>query len=117
MSRLEKIEGTAWRELTQAPLAVLVLGKSDCEACSAWSEELTKFLETDVEWKDVRFGKLLLDQPGQTDFKRENRWIAELDVLPFTQIYVDGKRSKGFAGNGTERLVTRLRSVRGQATE
>ena len=105
MGRVEKLEGERWRELIRAPLAVLVLGKSDCEACSAWSRELEGFLEQDEEWRSVRFGKILLDERGLVDFKRANPWIAELDVLPFTQIYVDGERSKSFAGGGIERLV------------
>ena len=109
---LEKLEGERWRDLIRAPLAVLVLGKSDCEACAGWTRELETFLEGDAEWGDVRFGKILLDDRGLADFKRANPWIAELDVLPFTQIYVDGERSKSFAGGGIERLVSRLRSLR-----
>ena len=30
-----------------APRSVLMLGKSDCEACASWTEELSKFLESD----------------------------------------------------------------------
>lgn len=111
MPRIEKLEGDRWREFIRAPVAVLVLGKSDCEACSAWSRELETFLEKDQEWRDVRFGKILLDERGLIDFKRANPWIAELDVLPFTQIYTAGERSKSFAGGGIERLVNRLRSL------
>ena len=110
--RIEKLEGERWRELIRAPLAVLILGKSDCEACSAWSHELETFLAEDQEWKDVSFGKILLNERGLVDFKRANPWIAELDVLPFTQIYVDGERSKSFAGGGVDRLVSRLQSLK-----
>jgi len=113
MPRLEKLEGTAWRDLVQAPVAVLVLGKSDCEACRAWSEEIEQFLaQGGEETAGVRFGKIVLDERGLIDFKRANPWIAGLDVLPFTQIWVDGERSKSFAGGGIERLRNRLRSVR-----
>jgi hypothetical protein len=38
-------------------------------------------------------------------------WLAEVDELPFNQLYVDGQRSKAWPGGGVERLVTRLRSV------
>ncbi|HZP41327.1 MAG TPA: hypothetical protein VFD84_07430 [Candidatus Binatia bacterium] len=116
MSRLEQVDGQRWRELVAAPLAVLVLGKSDCPACAAWSEELEQFLATDGEWRHVRFGKVLLDKGGLIDFKRANPWIAELDVLPFTQIWARGERAKGFAGGGVERLVARLRALTGSAS-
>lgn len=111
MSRLEAIDAKNWREFVDSPRAVLMIGKSDCEACASWTKELEAFLESDQEWKDVRFGKILLDRPGQIDFKRANPWIAELDVLPFNQIYAAGERKKSFAGSGVERLVNRLRSL------
>ena len=109
--RLEAVDNKNWREFVAAPKSVLMLGKSDCAACAEWTAELEQFLATDEEWKDVRFGKMLLDKPGLIDFKRANPWIAELDVLPFNQIYLSGERSKSFAGGGVERLVNRLRNL------
>jgi len=111
MARLEAVDNKNWREFVASPRSVLMLGKSDCAACASWTEELQTFLESDEEWKDVRFGKILLDKPGLIDFKRANPWIAELDVLPFNQIYMGGERSKSFAGGGVERLVNRLRNL------
>jgi hypothetical protein len=113
MSRLEPVGPGEWREFISAPLAVLMLGKSDCDACAGWTTELEGFLADDQEWQGVRFGKMLLDKGGLFEFKKENPWLAELDVLPFTQIYSEGERLKGFAGGGIERLVNRLRSIRG----
>ena len=112
MPRLEKLDGEAWRDLVAAPLAVLVLGKTTCEACRAWTDELEGALRDDPDFADVRAGKILLDERGLADFKRANPWIAELEQLPFTQIYVNGERSKSFAGGGIERLRNRLRSLR-----
>ena len=111
MARLEAIDASNWREFVGSPRAVLMIGKSDCEACASWTQELEGFLENDQDWKDVRFGKILLDRPGLIDFKRSNTWIADLDVLPFNQIYAAGERKKSFAGSGVERLLTRLRSL------
>jgi hypothetical protein len=108
MSRLEALDGKSWQEFVAAPAAVLVLGKSGCEACASWTSELEHFLAEDRRWPSVRFGKLLLDTPGLVSFKRANPWVAELDVLPFNVIYVKGQRSKEFAGGGVERLITRL---------
>jgi len=115
-ARLEKIDGQNWEAFLAAPVAVLMLGKSDCEACAAWTAELEAFLASDERWRQVRFGKLLLDKPGLIAFKRANPWIAELDVLPTTVVYVNGKEEKRFAGSGVERLVTRLeRATEGAA--
>ena len=111
MSRLEHIDGSNWQEFVGAPAAVLMLGKSDCDACAAWTAELERFLEADTEWTHVRFGKVLLDKGGLVTFKRAHTWIAELDVLPFTQIFVNGARWKSFAGGGVERMLTRLRQL------
>lgn len=113
MSRLEAIGPDNWEEFLKAPLAVLMLSKSDCAACSAWTEELQTFLQTDEDFKDVRFGKMLLDQRGLTGFKRASPWLADLDVLPFNVIYKDGDKAKEFAGSGMTRLVNRLNSLRG----
>ena len=108
MQRLETLDGKTWEAFTQAPTAVLMLGKTDCEACRAWTEELNTFLESDERFKDVRFGKILLDTPGLVSFKRANPWLAEVDVLPFNVIYQGGSREKSFAGSGVERLTNRL---------
>ena len=85
-----------------------MLGKSDCPACAAWTEELTAFLEGDSEWTSVRFGKLLLDQPGLGSFKKANPWLAGLKDLPLNLIYIKGEKVKEFLGSGTERLANRL---------
>jgi len=111
VGRLEQIDGRTWEDLLRAPVAVLMLGKSDCAACAAWTDELTRFLAIDREWTHVRFGKMLLDKGGLIGFKRAHPWIAELDVLPFNQIFVAGKRGKSFAGGGVDRLVNRLRQI------
>jgi hypothetical protein len=111
VSRLEQIDGRNWEDFVRAPVAVLMLGKSDCEACAGWTAELEGFLAADSEFTRVRFGKVLLDEGGLVGFKRAHPWIAELDVLPFTQIFVAGERAKSFAGSGVERLVNRLRQV------
>ncbi len=111
MSRLETITRENWEEFLAAPAAVLMLGKSDCPACAAWSEELGAFLDGGTEWTSVRFGKLLLDQPGLGAFKKANPWLADLKDLPFNLVYVEGEKVKEFLGSGTDRLSNRLRRV------
>ena len=114
-NRLEKLDGKNWEAFVASPAAVLMLGKSDCAACAAWTEELESFLEADARWTHVRFGKLLLDTPGLVSFKRANPWIAELHDLPTNLVYVNGVEAKRFAGGGVDRLVTRLERALGEA--
>lgn len=114
MNRLETLDGTNWEEFTKAPAAVIMLGKTDCAACSDWTEELSSFLESDERFKDVRFGKMLLDKPGLVSFKKASPWLSKVDVLPFNVIYINGEREKTFAGKGVERLTNRLERLMGE---
>jgi hypothetical protein len=112
MSRkLENLDGGSWREFLAAPKAVLILGKSDCENCARWSAELDEFLSHDEEFADVRFGKMMLDQRGLIEFKKENSWLAEVEVLPFNVLYSGGEKRKEYAGGGLDRLLNRLRKI------
>ena len=109
MAEIEKIDGKNWKEFVEAPLAVLMLGKSDCKACNDWTEELNGFLAEDSEFGDVRFGKMLLDTPGLVSFKRANPWVAEVDALPTNIIFKEGENVKLWAGGGADRMANRLR--------
>ena len=109
MDRLEILDRETWEPFLAAPAAVLMLGKTDCPACAAWTEELKTFLAEDAEWQNVRFGKLELDRPGFGGFKKLNPWIGDLTDLPYNVIYVNGERIKEWLGGNVERLVNRLR--------
>lgn len=104
---LEVVDNSNWEELCSGT-AVLMIGKSDCAACIEWTEELTTYLAGEVEFPDIRYGKITLDKPGLHQFKKANTWIAEITDLPCTVIYVNGERTKSFYGKGTERLNKRL---------
>ena len=110
-SRLEILDRETWREFLDSPGAVLILGKSDCDSCAAWTQELETFLADDTEWSNVRFGKIELDRGGLGAFKKETPWLAEVKDLPFTLVYVNGEKKKEFLGSGIERLVNRMRRV------
>jgi hypothetical protein len=114
MPRLESIDGTNWEGFLGAPWSVLMLGKSECEHCAEFTEELQAFLAADRAYADVRFGKMLLDRGGLATFKRANPWLAELDVLPYTVIYRSGRKLAEFAGGGIARLESRLERVRSE---
>ena len=80
-----------------------MLGKSDCDHCNEFTEELHTFLAADQTYADVRFGKILLDRGGLASFKRANPWLADVDVLPYTLIYRGGQKVAEFAGGGIGR--------------
>ncbi len=93
-----------WKEFLQAPIAVLIIGKNGCHACETWTEELQTF---EIP-SGVRIGKILLDTPELGRFKINQPWVAEIDVLPFNAIYVNGELKKQWAGGGINRLSNRL---------
>lgn len=107
------IDGSNWETFLNAPWSVLMLGKSDCDHCAAYTEELQGFLGADQTYGDVRFGKMLLDRGGLATFKRANPWLANVDVLPYTLIYRTGEKVAEFAGGGIARLEARLQRLRG----
>lgn len=106
--RLEEVDGSNWQEFVESDTAVLMLGRTDCDACVMYTDELLEFLAEDDEWTDVRFGKMLLDQPGLASFKQKAGWLSEVSDLPYTAIYSNGELEKTFAGNGVDRLTNRL---------
>ena len=110
--RLEEVTPSNWREFLEAPAAVMLLGKEDCENCKTWSAELVDFLETDETFTEVRFGKLMINEMGFSEFKREHgEWLAHVSVLPYNLIIKDGVIQKRYAGGGLQRLLTRLGKV------
>lgn len=114
---LEELNGDNWQSFVQSPLAVLVLGKSDCQHCIEWSELLKAHLAENPNWFDgeVRIGKITLDTKGLTSFKRANQeWLKTLDVLPYNAIYQNGEKIKEFAGLGVDRLTNRLARILGE---
>jgi hypothetical protein len=108
MTELEIIDRKSWEEFLQSPVAVLMLGKNDCQACADWTEELNTWFASDTAPSDVRFGKILLDTPGMGRFKIAQPWVSEIDILPFNAIFIDGERVKEWAGGKLSRLQNRL---------
>lgn len=114
MAKFEEVGRDNWEEFINSPRAVLMLGKTDCPACHAFAQELDAYCESTPDWEDVRFGKLILNQPGLAGFKKQSPWLADVRDLPFTIIYADGEAHKKFLGGGIQRLVNRLERVFGE---
>lgn len=105
MVDVELLTKDNWQDFLKEAKAVLMLGKTTCEACKEWTADLK-------EWSDspegIRFGKINLDEPGWGRFKLQEKWVSEVDVLPFNAIYIDGENKKSWAGGGLDRLSNRL---------
>ena len=93
--------------MTQPDFNLCIKNLKDFDSCDAWFSEL----ETYEIPPEIRLGKLQLDSPGLGRFKIENNWVANIDILPFNAIYVDGEVTKQWAGGGIERLQTRLNQI------
>jgi hypothetical protein len=93
-----------------AERAVLVLTLSTCGACAAYEAELLDRRQ-DGELVGVTLAKLVLDRPGATRFKRDNTWLAELEFLPHTVLYVQGTPVEEFATSHAGYLVERLAAL------
>jgi len=101
---MEHLGRDDWEEFLSSPIAVLMLGKNGCVACTEWTSELEDWQIPD----GVRLGKILLDTPGLGRFKIAHEWVSKVDMLPFNAIYVAGELKKSWAGGGIERLQNRL---------
>lgn len=109
---LKMLDGENWRDFMAGDNVFLMLGKSDCAACNTWTDELKTWLGGEAALKNVAFGKLLLDQRGLTDFKREHgAWLKDVHDLPFNVIWQQGEMKKSWAGGGLDRLTNRLTNL------
>tara|TARA_B110001452_G_scaffold20462_1_gene16448 strand:+ start:1053 stop:1376 length:324 start_codon:yes stop_codon:yes gene_type:complete len=104
---MEILNQLNWEEFLSSPVSLLILSKTDCQLCDKWFSELESY---EIP-SGTRLGKLLLDSPGLGRFKMANDWIANIDILPFNAIYVDGIVKKQWSGGGIERLQTRLNQI------
>lgn len=110
---LQMLNGETWRDFMGQDKVFLMLGKSDCAACNAWTTELEQHLGEGFEASGFKFGKLLLDQKGLTDFKREQgSWLKDVHDLPWNLLIVGGEHKKTWAGGGFDRLTTRIGNLK-----
>jgi len=115
MAELELLDGETWESFLASDVAVLMLGKSDCAACNAWTEELQGVLaDAGDRFSGVRFGKILLDQRGLTSFKRAHgELLKSATNLPYNVIFKGGEQQKAWFGGGATRLENRLARITG----
>ena len=104
MSKILTLTGNNWTEFLQSEISVLILERNSCTNCEEWSKEINSSNVPEL----VRFGKLNLDDTGLGRIKISNPWIAEVDILPYNAIFINGELKKHWAGGGINRLQSRL---------
>lgn len=104
MSKISKITSNNWTDFLQSEISVLILERDGCTNCEEWSNEIHSSNISEL----VRFGKLNLDDTGLGRIKISNPWIAEVDILPYNAIFINGELKKHWAGGGINRLQNRL---------
>jgi AhpC/TSA family protein len=99
-----------------AEQGVLILAKNDCGHCAAYQAEIRAVLERGG-LAGLAIGKLVLNEPGATGYKRANRWLAEVKDLPFTVLYRNGQIVDRFVGSRAACLEERINAAFGGDAE
>src|SRR5262245_66385540 len=84
----------------------LVLAKDDCDNCAAYEAEI-RDLQEGGKLGDLVVGKMVLTEPGCREFKRTNRWLRNVDVLPYTLLYASGEKADELAAADGDYLLER----------
>jgi hypothetical protein len=100
------VEDDTLEQVVAAPHGALVLAKGDCENCAAYERDIRRLQEGGL-LGDLIVGKLVLTQPGCRRFKRENPWLRDVDVLPYTLLYARGQKVDEFAASRGTYLLER----------
>lgn len=108
---IEAIDDNTWQEFLASPLSLLVVTVSTCPACAQWESELEAWMVENTRWAEARAGKIVLDSPKTTSFKRDNEWLDNVPGLPFTAVFVNGEPRASLAGGGLSRLERRLEGL------
>lgn len=116
MTEYIQLNDDTFEDLFAAEYAVLVIGKSDCGYCQKYNADIADLVESRT-YGDVVFGKLALDKPGSTQFKRANPWISRLKELPYTVLYRSGEPVDKFAASKASYLKERLQEIFLQPTD
>ena len=100
---IARVADETMAEVLEAEQAILILTKSDCGYCAAYQAGIAG-LQARGELDGFAVRKLVLDERGATRFKRDNAWLADVEVLPYTVLYRRGERIAGFAGSSAAYL-------------
>lgn len=87
--------------------AVLILSTSHCGYCIEYQRDIKEYQEQGL-LDEYSIGKMVLNEPGVSQFKRDNRWLAGLTFLPHTLLYHRGRVVDSFSTSRGPYLLERL---------
>jgi hypothetical protein len=90
-----------------AEWAVLILSKTGCGYCASYQRDIEVYREQGL-FEGISIGKLVLNEAGASQFKRDNRWLADLTFLPHTLLYHQGRVVDSFGTSRGSYLLERL---------
>lgn len=107
---LVMVNDTNYEEFLRNERAVLVFSRSTCESCAEYIDGIGGLLSSG-DMAGVVFGKIVLDKPGCLNIKRTNTWIADLEFLPHTVLFRQGRMVEEFDASKASYLVERVREI------
>jgi hypothetical protein len=85
-------------------LCTLVLARSNCSRCITYLAEVDRLIASDA-LGSTAVGVVMLDQPGVSQFKRNNLWLIHAQFLPYTVLFRNGQRIDGFSASRGHALL------------
>ena len=104
MSRLHRIDSSNWKDYFYLNKVYVMFSKSGCEQC----EHLELEINSSENLHSLEMCKVILSDSGLAELKMEQKWISNIDVLPFNAIFSDGKMLDSWSGNNIERFYSKL---------
>ena len=79
-------------------LCALILARSTCNRCISYLGDVRQLLDRGA-LGDTEVGVMMLDLPGVSQFRRQNPWLMNAELLPYTVLYRHGHRVDGFSAS------------------
>jgi hypothetical protein len=105
--KLVQVMDSNLSEFMAAEWTILILTKTDCGACATFQAQIETLLEQG-KLAGITLGKMVLNQPGLTNFKRTNPWLIDIHFLPYTLLYHKGQQLDNFAASKGSYLLERI---------
>jgi len=105
VSKLSRINSSNWKDFFNLNLVYVMFSKNDCEQC----EQLESEINSSKNLHSLEMCKVVLSDPGLAELKMEQRWISNVDILPFNTIFSNGKMLESWSGSSIEKFNSKLR--------
>ena len=104
VSKLNRVSSSNWKKLFNSNLVYIIFSKRGCKQC----EQLESEINSNENLHSLEMCKVVLSDSGLAELKIENKWVSNIDVLPFNVIFSNGKMLESWSGNNIERLYSKL---------